>query len=58
MREWLSRLRDWLRRDQLDRELAEELRFHQERLESDAGAGGAGPEEARYAARRGLGNVT
>ena len=57
MREWLARFRDWFRRDQLDRELAEELRFHRERLERDAATDGADAEEARYAARRRLGNV-
>ena len=49
MREWLARLRDWLRRDALDRELEEELRFHRQHLERDASAGGGG---------RRLGNVT
>ena len=58
MREWLARLRDWLRRDRLDRELTEELRFHREQLERDAGAEGAGADEAPYAARRRLGNAT
>jgi predicted permease len=48
MREWLTRLRDWLRRDRLDAELADELRFHQEQLERDGGA----------AAARRLGNLT
>ena len=38
MREWIARLRDWTRRDALDRELAEELRFHREQLERDARA--------------------
>jgi len=58
MREWLRRLRDWLRRDTLDRELQEELRFHREQLERDARGAGVPAEEARYAARRRLGNVT
>ncbi|HEV8356231.1 MAG TPA: permease prefix domain 1-containing protein, partial [Gemmatimonadales bacterium] len=58
MREWLARLRDWLRRDTLDAELGEELRFHRERLEREAAAGGAGAEEAGYAARRRLGSVS
>jgi len=57
MREWLARFRDWFRRDQLDRELAEELRFHREQLERDAGAGGLDPEESGYAARRRLGSA-
>jgi putative ABC transport system permease protein len=58
MREWLVRLRDWLRRDQLDRELQEELRFHRERLERDARGAGVEGEEAGYQARRRLGNLT
>ncbi len=58
MREWLNRLRDWLRRDRLDAELAEEMRFHREQLERDAQAAGVDPVEARYAAARQLGNVT
>jgi putative ABC transport system permease protein len=47
MRELLARLRDWLRRDQLDAELAEELRFHRAHLERDTTGG-----------KPGLGNVT
>ena len=35
LRERLNRLRDRLRRDELDAELAEELRFHREQLERD-----------------------
>ncbi len=33
MREWLARLGDRLRRDRLDAELADELRFHRDQLE-------------------------
>src|SRR4051812_40112850 len=36
MREFMARLRDWFRRDQLDRELQEELQFHQQQLQRDA----------------------
>src|ERR1043166_1045791 len=57
MREWLARLRDWLRRDELDAELQEELRFHRERLEREAETAGASPGEAVYAARRRLGSA-
>ena len=57
MREWLARLRDWLRRDRLDAELTEELRFHREQLERDAVSSGANAEEARWAARRRFGNI-
>lgn len=58
MREWLARLRDWLRRDRLDGELVEELRFHREQLERDARGEGLPADEARYLAARRLGNVT
>ena len=58
MREWLIRLGDWLRRDRLDRELTEELRFHREQLERDARSEGVPGDEAHYLASRRLGNVT
>ncbi|NOT07051.1 MAG: ABC transporter permease [Gemmatimonadales bacterium] len=58
MREWLARLHDWFRRDRLDRELGEELQLHREHLERDARAEGVGAEEAVFAARRRLGQVT
>ena len=58
MREWLTRLRDWLRRDRLDRELTEELRFHREQLERDARDEGTPAEAAGYLAHRRLGNQT
>ena len=57
MREWLARLRDWFRKNQLDHELNEELRFHRQQLEREARSQDADPEEARYAASRRLGNV-
>ena len=47
MREWLARIADWFRRDRLDAELAEELRFHQARLESEVRAAGVAPDGAR-----------
>src|ERR1043165_9391875 len=56
MREWLARLRDWFRRDALERELDEELRFHRDRLERDARNDGEGGEIAPYLARRRLGS--
>ena len=37
MREWFARLFDWLRREQLDRELQEELGSHRRLLERDTG---------------------
>ncbi len=43
-----TRLRDWMQRDRLDRELDEELRFHQAMIARDAGAHGS----------RRLGNLT
>lgn len=58
MREWLARLADWFRREQLDRELADELRFHAEQLERDEQASGVPPSEAAWTARRRLGNLT
>jgi predicted permease len=56
MRELIARFVDWMRRDTLDRELTEELRFHQQQLEHDAAARGAHEEDARFAARRRLGS--
>ncbi len=56
MREWLVRIADWFRRDRLDAELGEELRFHRQQLERQAR--GEGDDEAVSAARRQLGNVT
>jgi putative ABC transport system permease protein len=58
MRELLQRLLDRLRRERLDDELAEELRFHRAQAERDARAGGASDADARHAAARALGNVT
>jgi putative ABC transport system permease protein len=57
MREWLTRVIDWMRRDRLDAELAEELRFHRDRLEQDARVDGSNAREAEAAARRRLGNT-
>jgi putative ABC transport system permease protein len=56
MRELLGKLRDWLRRDQLDAELSEELRFHRQRLERDALAAGAAIDDARRLAAHRIGN--
>jgi putative ABC transport system permease protein len=58
MRELFARLRDWLRRDELDDELADELRFHKEALARDARAAGTDAADATWEARRRLGNVT
>jgi hypothetical protein len=53
MREWLTRLIDWFRRDKLEAELRDELRFHHSALERDAH-----PAEDPVTARRRLGNTT
>jgi predicted permease len=58
MREWIARLRDWFRHGRLDRELAEELRFHRQELESEAEAAGADRARAQQVAARRLGNLT
>ncbi len=55
--ELFRRLRDWTRRDQLTRELDEELAFHRQSLERDALAAGQAPEQARRYATRRLGNL-
>jgi putative ABC transport system permease protein len=62
MREWLieswRRLRALTKRDQLDRELEEELAFHLAMREQRNQEAGMLADEARYAARRRLGNAT
>jgi len=45
-------------RDQFDRELEEEMRFHLEMKAQENAEAGMEPEEARYAARRQFGNQT
>ncbi|MCA9736556.1 MAG: ABC transporter permease [Gemmatimonadetes bacterium] len=55
MREWLTRVLDWMRRGHLDSELQDELRFHAEQIEAEARAAGASPDEAQAIARRRLG---
>ncbi len=57
-REIWNRLRDRLRRDALDAELAEELRFHRQRLERDITSDIVDPGERASAATRRLGNAT
>jgi MacB-like periplasmic core domain len=52
------RLLFYLRRDQFDRELEEEMRFHLEMKAEENLAAGRSPEEARYAAQRQFGNQT
>jgi putative ABC transport system permease protein len=57
MRELLNRLIDWLRRDKLEQELADEMRFHRQQLERDALKSGASPNEVPYIAQRQLGST-
>ncbi|MBO0858172.1 MAG: ABC transporter permease [Chloracidobacterium sp.] len=52
------RLLFYLRRDQFDRELEEEMRFHLEMDAQENSEAGMEPMEARYAARRQFGNQT
>jgi predicted permease len=58
MRELLTRLLDWFRRDRLDAELTEELRFHRDRLAQDTSREGVAQDEAAFVGQRRLGNVT
>ncbi len=51
------RLRSLFRRDRVEQELDEELRFHLERQIEEHIARGSSPEEARYAALRAMGGV-
>jgi predicted permease len=53
---WL-RVKALLKRRQLDRDLADELEFHLTMREQKLIEQGKAPREARYAARRGFGNV-
>jgi len=52
------RLLFYLRRDQFDRELAEEMKFHLELKAEENLRAGMAPAEARYAAERQFGNQT
>lgn len=58
LRELLGRLAAWRRRDELDRQLAEEMRDHIELLARDLSRDGLASDEARATARRQVGNVT
>src|SRR5579862_7918198 len=55
---FLIRLRSFFRREQLDRELGDELEFHIARRAEKNRAGGMDATEARHAAHRQLGNAT
>jgi len=52
------RLLFYLRREQFDRELEEEMRFHLEMKTEENLAAGVSPEDAHYAAQRQFGNQT
>lgn len=54
---WM-RLRLLSKREQLDRDLQDEVSFHLAKRAEKYRGGGIDEEEARFAARRGLGNVT
>jgi len=54
---WPLRLRSLFRRNRVEQELSEELRFHLESLIEENVAKGMTPEEARYAALKTFGNV-
>jgi predicted permease len=58
LREIIGRFVAWRRRDELERELAEDMRAHAELLARDLASSGLRPEEAAAAARRQIGNVT
>jgi len=51
------RLRSLFKRDRVERELSDDLRFHMEKLIEEKAAKGIAPQEARYAALRELGGV-
>jgi len=54
---WMNRLRSLFRRDKLNRDLADELKFHVEMRTRENVAAGMSPKEARDAALRQFGNV-
>src|SRR5579864_1051282 len=54
---WMNRLRALFRRDKLNRDLADELKFHVEMRTRENVAAGMSPKEARDAALRQFGNV-
>jgi macrolide transport system ATP-binding/permease protein len=54
----LRKLAVLFRRQSFDRDLQEEMKFHQEQAAKELEAGGIAPEAARYAAIRQFGNAT
>ncbi len=57
-REWFGRIAAWRKREELDRELAQELQAHLDLLARDYEQQGMRATESRAAARRQLGNLT
>ena len=57
MNPFLGRLRALFRKEDLDRDMAEEMRFHLAQRAADHVDGGMSPDKARYAARRKFGGV-
>ena len=57
MKQILAKLRALFRKEKLDRDLAEEMRFHIDERTDDHVADGLRDDEARYAAQRKFGNV-
>ena len=53
----LRRLRSLFTKRRLERDMAEEMRFHLEQRAADLAADGLAADEARYAAERKFGNV-
>jgi putative ABC transport system permease protein len=57
IRVWLARLREWLRRNDVDRDLRDELESHVAHLSDDYRRRGLDPSAARVAAVRDLGGL-
>src|SRR5579863_7796787 len=55
---WMNRLHSLFHSDKLNRDLADELKFHVEMRTRENIAEGMSPEDARYAALRQFGNVS
>jgi hypothetical protein len=57
MNQFLAKLRALFRKEKLDRDMAEEMRFHLAQRATDHVEDGMSPDEARYAAQRRFGNL-
>ena len=57
MTSWLRRLRARVRYRHFDRDLAEEIEWHRAMKERELASAGLAPGEARWQARRELGNI-